>query len=201
MGLAALSVIIPAAGASKRLGQAKQLVKYKGKPLIQNAINVAHSITPLEIIVVTGAHAKAVKDAAQYPSANWIHNPYWSAGMGGSIALAAAAINPEASGLMILLCDQYRVDSNDLQTLAETWQSDPHRIVAARSDGRLMPPVILPSSCFDALRKLQGDQGARNVLKNYPKLITPVPMKNAAYDLDTQPQLEILETNQDKNRL
>jgi molybdenum cofactor cytidylyltransferase len=81
MNQGALSVIIPAAGASKRLGQTKQLVKYRGKPLIQNAINVAHSIVPLEIIVVTGTHAKAVKDAAQFPSANWIHNPYWSTGM------------------------------------------------------------------------------------------------------------------------
>jgi molybdenum cofactor cytidylyltransferase len=96
---------------------------------------------------------------------------------------------------MILLCDQYRVDSNDLQTLVKTWQSDPQRIVAAQTAGRLMPPVILPSSCFDALQQLQGDQGARNVLKNHPELITPVPIKNAAYDLDTPDQLEILKTN------
>ena len=169
--------------------------------MIQNAIDVAYSIGPLEIIVVTGANAKAVRDAVQYPPARWIHNPHWSSGMGGSIALGATVISPDSNGLMILLCDQYRVDSNDLQDLLKTWQSDPKRIVAAESEGRFMPPVIFPSSCINALQRLQGDQGARRVLKTRPELLTPVPLKNAAFDLDTQTQLGTLETNQDNNRL
>ncbi len=36
-----LSILIPAAGASKRLGQTKQLVRYKSVSLIQNAVNIA----------------------------------------------------------------------------------------------------------------------------------------------------------------
>ena len=186
------SVLIPAAGASKRLGQVKQLVEYKGRTLIQNAINVAYSVNPLEIIVVTGAHAQAIKDSAQQTPVRWVHNPRWSDGMGSSIALGAEAINPESVGLMIFLCDQYRVDSNDLQQLVEAWQFDPDRIVTARSENRPMPPVILPSSCFNSLRSLQGDQGARSVLAAHPELLTTLPMENAAFDLDTQTQLEIL---------
>jgi CHASE2 domain-containing sensor protein len=88
-------------------------------------------------------------------------------------------------------------DSNDLQQLVKAWQSDPTRIVAASSENRPMPPVILPSSCFDSLRSLQGDQGARSVLAAHPELLTPVPMKNAAFDLDTQTQLELLNRGQE----
>ena len=190
------SVLIPAAGASRRLGQVKQLVEYRGRTLLQSAIKVAYSVAPLEIIVVTGAHAQAIKDSDQQAPVRWVHNPHWSDGMGGSIALGANAISRDAIGLMILLCDQYRVDSNDLQQLVRTWQSVPDRIVAASSGGRLMPPVILPSSCFDSLRSLQGDQGARSVLAAHPELLTPVPMKNAAFDLDTPTQLEILRISQ-----
>ena len=73
-----LSILIPAAGASKRLGQAKQLVQYKSGSLIQNAVNTAHSIAPREIIVITGSNAKAVKDAVQQTPVRWIHNPHWS---------------------------------------------------------------------------------------------------------------------------
>ncbi len=189
-----LSILIPAAGASERLGQAKQLVELKGTTLIQKAVNVAQSINPCEIIVVTGASAMAVKSSVQNPAVRWIHNPHWETGMGGSIALGAAAISPESTGLMILLCDQWRIQAEDLHHLADTWQSDPRRIVAAQAQGHHMPPVIFPSSCFKQLQSLQGNQGARSLLKARSDLITPVALENAAYDLDTQAQLDKLNT-------
>ena len=193
MSFPSLSVLIPAAGASKRLGHAKQLVKHKGTTLIQNAVNTASSLDPGEIIVITGANAKAVKDAVLQPPVNWIHNPKWSNGMGGSIALGATAISPASTGLMILLCDQWKIQVSDLQLLAETWQSDPERIVCASAEGINMPPVIFPASYFIQLTKLEGSQGARSLLENHPESLTAVPIKNAAIDLDTQSQLKNLE--------
>lgn len=184
-----LSILIPAAGASERLGQAKQLVNFRGTSLIQNAVDTAFSLDPREIIVVTGANAEAVKDAVLQPRVNWIHNPHWSSGMGGSIALGAATISPESTGLMILLCDQWRIQTSDLQALAETWMCDPQCIVCAKAAGINMPPVIFPASYFNQLTKLEGSQGARNLLVNHPESLTAVPIKNAAIDLDTQSQL------------
>jgi molybdenum cofactor cytidylyltransferase len=188
----ALSVLIPAAGASKRLGQAKQLVKTKGISLLQNAINVAYSLKPHELIVVTGAHATAVKDSTQSQSVHWVHNPHWETGMGGSIALGARAVEPKSDGLMIVLCDQYRVDANDLHKLVNAWTSNPGRIVVAEAKDRLMPPVIFPRKCLESLQHLQGDQGAHKVLEAHRELIVPVPMVNAAFDLDTPDQLDDL---------
>jgi len=189
MSLLKLSILIPAAGVSKRLGQAKQLVKHKGKPLIQNAVNTAFSLAPHEIMVITGANAEAVKDAVSQPPVHWIHNPHWAAGMGGSIALGAAAISPESTGLMILLCDQWKIQAQDLQALTEVWLSSPESIVCAKAGSINMPPVIFPASCFDQLRELEGNQGARSLLVNHPELLTAVSVKNAAIDLDTQTQL------------
>jgi len=193
MNQPALSILIPAAGASKRLRQVKQLVKYQGKPLLQNAVESARSIAPREIIVVTGANAKAIKDTLQQLAVQWVHNPDWSTGMGGSIALGAAAVNQESTGVLIFLCDQWRIQAQDLHALAETWRSDPQRIVVAEAQGHYMPPVIFPASCFDQLRKLAGWQGARSVLEARPELLTAVPLENAACDLDTQAQLDELE--------
>jgi molybdenum cofactor cytidylyltransferase len=189
MSFPSLSVLIPAAGASERLGHAKQLVIHKGTTLIQNAVNTAFSLDPREIIVVTGAKAEAVKNAVPQPPVNWIHNPNWSNGMGGSIALGATAISPESTGLMILLCDQWKIQVSDLQLLAKTWQSDPERIVCASAEGVNMPPVIFPAGYFNQLTTLEGSQGARSLLLNHPESLTAVPIKNAAIDLDTQSQL------------
>ena len=72
-----LSILIPAAGSSQRLGQAKQLLKYKTGTLIQHAIEIAQSLTPDEIIVVTGANAEAIREAVQQAQVRWIQNPHW----------------------------------------------------------------------------------------------------------------------------
>jgi len=196
MNRSTLSVLIPAAGASTRLGQVKQLVRFKGSSLISNAVNTAHSVAPREIIVVTGAHSKAVRNAVQHLSVRWIDHPHWSTGLGGSIALGSAAINPESTGLMILLCDQWCINAKDIETLVNTWQSAPERIVVAEANGRFTPPVIFPSTCFAHLQALKGDQGARSLFKTHPDLISAVPMENAAFDLDTPAHLELLKRSE-----
>ena len=185
-----LSILIPAAGASKRLGQAKQLVLFKSGTLIQNAVNIAQSVSPLETIVVTGANAEAVKNAVQQTTVRWIHNPHWSAGMGSSIAAGTAGISPDSSGVMILLCDQWRLQASDLQAIAETWQINPERIVVAQAGGQYMPPVIFPSVFFEQLGKLEGDQGARKLIMAHPDLVTALAMESAAIDLDTPKHLD-----------
>lgn len=188
-----LSVLIPAAGASTRLGRAKQLLRVGAATLIENTIDKAASCDPGEIIVVTGARASAVQAAAQGAPVRWVHNERWRDGLGVSIATGAARIDPGSSGVLILLCDQWRVGAGDLQALVSIWRSSPGRVVAAQAGGHYMPPVIFPSSFFDRLRSLEGDRGARSLLESRPGLVMPVPLENAAFDLDTPAHLELLD--------
>lgn len=187
-----LSILIPAAGASHRLGQSKQLVRLKSGTLIQNAVNLAESIAPREIIVVTGANAKAVKDAVHQATVRWIHNPHWSKGMGSSIAAGMSVIAAESSAVMILLCDQWRLQTSDLQALTNAWCVNPGRICCAQSEGKNMPPVIFPACYFEELRELDGKNGARSILEKHAGVLTPVTLHNAAFDLDTQAHFSIM---------
>lgn len=184
-----LSVLIPAAGASKRLGQSKQLIDCHGRPLLQHVIDVVSSINPLQIIVITGADANAIRDTVQAKNVYWVHNADWADGLGSSIALGAQAVSPESGGLMIMLCDQYRVTAADLQKLVEAWQANPDHIVAAKAVGRCMPPLIFPADLFDAIENLAGKNGAHGLLEQHPARVIAVPMGNAAFDLDTPEQL------------
>jgi molybdenum cofactor cytidylyltransferase len=196
----ALSVLIPAAGASRRLGQPKQLLRYRGETLIQRAIRLAASLAPLEIIVVIGANRDSVAAAidacrrAGSPAdgVREVFNPDWGGGLGGSIARGADALSPGARGVMVMLCDQWRICRRDLQKLFHTWQSDTDRIVCAQASGRLGPPAIFPATCFADLRKLTGDHGAREVLSAHADLVRPVEIPAAAADLDTQADLAAL---------
>ena len=187
-----ISILIPAAGGSQRLGRAKQLVSHQGRTLIRRAVDIAESLAPLEIIVVTGSSAEAVSKEIKQTAAECIHNPDWSNGMGCSIAIGAQAINPASQGLMVLLCDQWRVQKTDLQSMLDLWLDDPSRIVCAEYGGHIGPPVIFPGSCFAAINDLQGSRGAQSVLEANPKLVRRVAMDNAAFDLDTPAQLDEL---------
>jgi len=142
--------------------------------------------------VVTGANAESVEQAVSHPAVRCVYNPEWSSGMGVSIARGAAKINPESTGLMVLLCDQWRIRDQDLHALAKTWQSHTQQIVCAQADGINMPPVIFPSTYFAQLRGLKGQQGARNLLKTHAESLICVPIQNAVFDLDTQAHLDAM---------
>ena len=187
-----LSILIPAAGASRRLGRAKQLVRYKGGTLIQNAVDLALSTDPLEVIVVTGADEQSVKGSVSRGQVRWVHNEDWADGMGSSIAMGAAVIKPESSGAMILLCDQWRLQIADLQLLVTSWLQEPERIVCAQAQSQIMPPVIFPAGLFGNLQALGSESGARKILNDHPDLLTAVELENAQFDLDRQSQLKQL---------
>jgi molybdenum cofactor cytidylyltransferase len=151
------------------------------------------AISPLETIVVTGANAKTIQASVKNSDARWLYNPNWAEGLGSSIATGATAISPKASGVLVLLCDQWRIEPEDLNKLAQSWSSDSTRIVTASSAGHNMPPVIFPSSLFRQLEQLSGHQGAKYLINAQTELVTAVPIDNAVFDLDTQAQLDDLE--------
>ena len=190
MNNSSLSVLIPAAGASTRLGRAKQLAKKDGVPLIQHMVNLCSSIAPREVVVVTGANAAAIRSAVAHPLLRIVDHPDWSSGIGGSISAGVRAVDPGSTGVMIVLCDQWRLEGGDLRVLAESWRQQPDRIVCADAGGVSMPPVIFPASYLEQLRNLKGDVGARSLLRSNRDLVLPVPMENAAFDLDTPDQLD-----------
>lgn len=189
-----LSILIPAAGASKRLGQTKQLVQFKSVSLIQNAVNIASSINPCEVIVITGHDASAVKNAVDHTPVRWVHNANWSNGMGSSIAAGATVINHRSTAVMILLCDQWHLDVSDLHLMLTSWQSNPDRIICARVNKQNMPPVIFPIKFLSQIQALEGENGAREILKNNPESLFSVPLKNALFDLDTTAGLRQLKS-------
>jgi len=184
-----LSVVILAAGASRRLGQPKQLVQYKDKSLIQRAIQSAESLSPHEIIVITGADAEAVQAEVKKTSAQSVNNPDWDKGMGTSIAKGAQSIDRKSQGLMIVLCDQWRILPEDLQLLVETWHNDPSQIICSATGKRCGPPVIFPIRFLKELCALTGGHGAHSVLDIHQDSVSRVTIQNAAFDLDTPSQL------------
>ncbi len=175
--------LLLAAGGSGRLGQAKQLVSLQGETLVRRqAARLLTQANP--VLAVLGAEADPVARELGDLPVGIVHNEAWAAGMGGSIAAGMKALADDQPGVLILLCDQWRIGQADLLALCSAWRGAPSRIAAACWNGQKGAPAIFPNRLFGELRGLSGEQGARGLIE-HERGILQVDLPNAAFDLDT----------------
>src|SRR5262249_23324500 len=82
------AVVVLAAGASRRLGQPKQLVCWRGRPLVHHAVEAALEARVGPVTVVVGAREAEVRAALDGLDVNILAHPGWSEGLGSSIRTA-----------------------------------------------------------------------------------------------------------------
>ena len=187
-----LHVLVLAAGASSRLGQAKQMVLLGGRPALHITVSTAVAVAGSAVTVVLGAHARAFTHLLAHSPASVIVNRHWEEGLGSSIRFGMAALPPACSAVLVLLGDQVVVSADDLRRLISAWREQEETIAAAVYDSRVGVPAIFPRLCFGELSELKGDRGARAVLERHNYRLVRVPMPNAAIDLDTPEDLAAL---------
>jgi molybdenum cofactor cytidylyltransferase len=190
-GLSQLAGIVLAAGGASRFGGAKQLAAFDGTALVLRAARLAVSRCPAGVVVVTGARAAAVGASLAGIPVRIAHNADWRTGLASSIRCGVADLPGASSACLILLCDQPRVDEQDLDRLIGVWARAPDRVAAAQYAGSLGAPAIFPASCWPALRRLEGDRGARDFIASL-SVVSAVAVPNAARDIDTPADLDSL---------
>lgn len=187
-----LHILVLAAGASRRLGQPKQLVKLAGRPALHGVVANAVALAGNAVTVVIGAHASELTRLLAHSSASVVVNRQWEEGMAASIRRGLAALPSTCDAVLILLGDQVAVTADDLKRLAGAWKEQDNVIAAAAYDRHVGVPAIFPRMCFSELAELRGDQGARKVIERNSYRLVRVPMSNAAIDLDTPEDLAAL---------
>ena len=167
------AVLLLAAGASRRLGQPKQLLPLGGQPLL---LRVAQQLlSPAwQLFVVLGAAADEVAPLlAPLPLQPLFHSR-WAEGMGSSIAFGVEAIlhkQPATATIIIAVADQPLLQAQHLQALLDLQQQGRQAAVASRYDeNNWGTPCLFTANCFDRLRQLQGEQGARSIMHHFSPL-------------------------------
>ena len=138
-----LTGLILAAGMSKRLGQPKQLLPYRGMTLLGWALAQAEASQALdEVLLVLGHARENILSRVTLGRAQPVTNVEFSEGCAASYRAGLAAADPRAQGVMILLSDQPGVDVEAIEQVASTWRAAPLAVETAPMG--LRPPS--PSS-------------------------------------------------------
>ncbi len=180
-------IVLLAAGESKRMGRPKQLLPWKGKPLLLHQLEKAFHARPEVVSVVLGAHAAACRPLlAPYP-VQLIVNEDWQDGMGRSIAFGVREtlrLRPHIQGLLLLPLDMPFVSSELLRRIMKLGAEN-ERPVACRYDEGFGPPTLFPKPFFGALKELEGDAGAKTLLQRRLEQVLWVNFPLGNFDLDT----------------
>ena len=178
------ALVLLAAGASRRLGQPKQLLRIDGETLVHRAARLGLATTPAQALLVLGAQADATWAAIEDLDLQRVDCPDWSDGLGASLRAGLAAVSPECEGALVLLCDQPALDAAHLQSLVGSWRHDPARAVASAYAGVLGVPALLPRAWFEALSRNTGDRGARDLLRERVDDVKAIPAPALSMDID-----------------
>ncbi|MCP3141444.1 nucleotidyltransferase family protein [Pyxidicoccus xibeiensis] len=188
-----VGVVLLAAGGSSRLGRPKQLVVHQGQTLVRRAAEAALSVDGGPVVVVLGAQHEAVGAELAGLAVRTVVHADWAAGPGGSLRAGLRALTSDETGdveaVVVLLCDQLRVDAAHLRALVATWRHTGCAVVASAYDGARGVPALFSRTVFAELEALQPEQGARGVIARDASRVAEVPLPGGDEDVDTAADL------------
>ncbi|WP_257030865.1 nucleotidyltransferase family protein [Tunturiibacter empetritectus] len=155
-----IGAVILAAGASRRLGEPKQLVMVGAEILLERSVRVAHEAGFSPVIVVLGASAESIEAVCALRDAEVLINDNWSEGMGASVRVGVGALR-DVDGCVLTTCDMPAVTAAHLRSLVVSGE-----VTGSMYAGRRGVPAYFPATSFEDLMKLQGDAGAKDLLRS-----------------------------------
>lgn len=194
-----------AAGQSKRFGSNKLLPPVGNVPLGSLALNTALNSRLDRIVVVTGGSDKLdwISPTLFHSfQKSWFQAACVESPKGQAYSLKCGlrfAESLQAEAIIVMLADQALVSVDMIDNIIEKYlqmkaNQDSISFIAARRSRITCPPILFARSLFEDLYSLEGDMGARYLIRNR--------MREGSFIDFTDPLLFFdVDTEKDYNRL
>jgi molybdenum cofactor cytidylyltransferase len=171
-----LAAVILAAGESRRMGQPKALLPYRGRAFLEHLIGVAHHPRVGLTRVVLGAGAEEIRERLKLDPASVVINPEWEKGQISSIQVALRSL-PQGmtEGAILCLVDHPLISADLVGSLIKQFDSTGKPIVIPTYHEKRGHPVIFRSTLYDELLAARLDLGARAVVWAHSADVLEVP--------------------------
>lgn len=179
-----VAALVLAAGGSIRLGQPKQLLHFRGQPLVRRIAEAALAAGCAPVVVVVAQDSEAITAALQGLAVQVVHNDHWREGIGSSIRAGAQAL-ADWEALLIVACDQPYVDAELLRRLIQTQEETGQPIVASAYSGTCGVPALFLQRYREELLALPNEHGAKAIIARHSSDVAKVDFPDGAIDIDT----------------
>ena len=190
-----IAALVLAGGSSSRFGGDKRLAQPSPNelPLLQQSVSLPLSLQ-LPTLVVLRADDQHQQQALlgvliDNPLLHWEFSEHAAQGMGSSLADGMRRLQQQGDydGVFILLADMPWIQADTLVKLASHCQPDKIIIPSYQQTNQptmLGHPVLFSRRWFKQLQQLQGDQGAKKILRANPASVVEVKVKDKGVNLD-----------------
>jgi molybdenum cofactor cytidylyltransferase len=188
-----IAVIVLAAGASRRMGRPKQLLRVGASTVLRHAVEEALASNASATFVVVGAEAEKMRDDLRSLAVAVVENARWAEGLGSTIAAGVAAVcnkQPPFEALVLMTCDQPHVSATTINRLIAEHERSGKPMVAAAYGDTVGVPALFACECFEALRQLSPESGAKSLLMQRRNDVAVIAFEAGAVDLDTPTDYE-----------
>ena len=182
--------LVLAAGLSRRMGEFKPLLPFRGKTLIENTIDSILSSGAHQVVVVTGHRAQELEPILEEKYGERViiaHNAdFASTDMLHSIRVGGRAM-PECGAFFLLPGDMPVVEENTFRRIL-TQRDGSLSVIFPTLDGYRKHPPLVDSRLIPEILRFSGDGGLRQFWKEQESLIHTVSVDDAGVwvDLDTR---------------
>ena len=191
--------IILAAGRSKRFGRPKQLLCLKNKYLIEWVLDAALASKLQTVVVVLGYEyqkiLKALGTKVSHPQLQILINDRYLEGQSRSLQTGLLKVRKSFSSVMFLLGDQPMLQPTTInQMLSKFWRSKKDICVPVYQ-GKRGNPTIFSWRLYNQLLAIQGDIGARDIIRTNSKRVLTVELEDPLcfFDIDSEKDFEDLQ--------
>jgi len=191
-----IAAVVLAAGLSRRMGQAKLVMKVGGRAIIRYSVESVLAGGVDLVWVVTGPDVEPIEAALAGIDVQIAVNPAPEEGQAGSVRTGIAALPASVDAALIALGDQPLLAPSIIPALLAARRTSAKLIVAPRYRDGQGNPVVFKREIFPELLRLTGDQGARLIIQTEPtrvewvELDLPMPP-----DVDTPDDYEKIRAN------
>jgi molybdenum cofactor cytidylyltransferase len=179
-----------AAGEAARFGADKLVAPFRGKPLLQWAVEPLRECARLDEVIVVVRPGFALPFAA--PGCVTIENPEYRDGMSASLRAGVLAAHESTDAYVITLGDMPLLTAVLIERLIAAFEICGRKILVPVHAGRRGHPVIISRSCREELLAIRGDVGARDLLGMHPEWVAheSVSAPGVIFDVDEAADFE-----------
>lgn len=157
--------LVLAGGESRRMGQPKALLPWKGRTFVDSVIAMLREGGAEIILTVLGATPEIIRAGARLEDTGILLNPDYSQGQFTSFRMGVAALGPEVRAVVVALVDQPHVSPDVVRALIAAFEASDAPIVRPVCKGRGGHPLLFSAETFPHVLAAPPSATAYDIVK------------------------------------